>query len=152
MSKTGTRLDPSQPDILDSPLFAYGTLQIDSVLHTLLGRVPSKSAAQLVGWRAVRLPERPYPGLVPQSNHIAAGHLLTGLSPAEWALLDRFEDPDYDLLQVEVDGQTASAYAWRKNFLDLDWNLERFVEDELPAYVERCATWLARDRAAAATT
>lgn len=152
MNKSRTRLDLSRSDIVDSPLFAYATLQIDTVLRTLLGRVPAKTAAQLVGWRAVQLPERPYPGLVPMCDHAAGGHLLTDLSPAEWALLDRFEDPDYDLLQVEVDGHLASVYAWSKSHLDLDWSLAGFAADELPSYVERCNSWLARDRAATAAT
>ncbi|MGK8559382.1 gamma-glutamylcyclotransferase family protein [Nocardia gipuzkoensis] len=128
-------------------LFAYGTLQIDAVLATLIGRIPPTTPAQLPGWRVVRLQGRPYPGLVRDDAHTAVGLLLTDLTPDEWRLLDRFEDPDYELEQVTVQtGAGAWVYAWPKEFEDLEWNLRAFEAEELPRYVTRCAAWLERDR------
>lgn len=141
-----TRLSRVCDEVIAAPLFAYGTLQIDEVLATLLGRIPMKTTARLHDWRAVRLTGRPYPGLV-QATGYADGHLLTGLSPDEWILLDRFEDPGYEIRPVEVGCTTAWAYVWSGDHLDTEWDLIEFRRNELTAYLQRCAAWLAKDGA-----
>src|ERR1700759_5499341 len=76
-------------------LFAYGTLTFGPVVEALLGRRPLVTPAVAPGWRAARLPGRPYPGLVPAAGGQAAGGALLGLTAAEWARPDRWEgDPD----------------------------------------------------------
>lgn len=155
MPSDATRLHPERFDILGpdgvsstetSPLFAYGTLQLDEVLTTLIGRVPSTTPAQLAGWKATRLPDRMYPGLVPGTNgdHVA-GLIVTGLTPAEWILLDQFEDIDYELRKVTLNNDTeAWAYAWTSEIEDRPWSLSDFVATDLSAYLPRCAAWLKR--------
>jgi gamma-glutamylcyclotransferase (GGCT)/AIG2-like uncharacterized protein YtfP len=49
----------------DGKLFVYGTLLLDDVISTLIGRIPYYHYATVSGWRVVRLPQRIYPGLVP---------------------------------------------------------------------------------------
>jgi gamma-glutamylcyclotransferase (GGCT)/AIG2-like uncharacterized protein YtfP len=155
MTSSATRVHVERFDILGpeglsssttSPLFAYGTLQLDDVLQTLIGRVPASTPAQLTNWRAVRLPGRPYPGLVHSSGHTVSGLVFDDLTPDEWLLLDRFEDTDYDLQQIPLDaGGAAWAYVWQKEAEDADWLLDTFTAAELPAYIRRCAAWLERD-------
>ncbi|MBF6444589.1 gamma-glutamylcyclotransferase family protein [Nocardia farcinica] len=131
------------------PLFAYGTLQLEPVLRVLIGRIPQKLPAEAVGWRVVRLPGKPYPGLVRDAGRTAVGQLITGLTPQEWMLLDRFEDGIYRLDQVTtVDGRQAWAYVWPDAGEDADWTLASFSDgsDQLREYVERCTRWLERDR------
>ncbi|WP_196814713.1 gamma-glutamylcyclotransferase family protein [Nocardia sp. BMG111209] len=128
------------------PLFAYGTLQAGEVLHTLIGRIPETTPGVANGWRIARLPDRVYPGLVPSAGHTAAGRVITGLTPQEWLLLDRFEDEDYDLeLLTLAGGFNAWAYVWKRAVEPTDWDLDEFSSSDLPAYVDRCAAWLVRD-------
>ncbi|ONH29899.1 gamma-glutamylcyclotransferase family protein [Pseudofrankia asymbiotica] len=84
-------------------LFAYGTLMFGDIVEALLGRRPAFTAAAVAGWRAARLPGRVYPGLVPAAGRRASGLLLSGLSAAEWALLDAFEGDAYVLCLVEAE-------------------------------------------------
>ncbi|MBF6471654.1 gamma-glutamylcyclotransferase [Nocardia abscessus] len=146
-----TRFDILGPAGLNStettPLFAYGTLQLDPVLDALIGRVPKSAEDKLSGWRVARLPHRVYPGLVPDPAKSAYGRVLSGITPVEWMLLDRFEDDDYDLVPVTLDsGLHAMVYAWKKPVDQLDWIADEFAASELPAYVQRCTAWLERDR------
>ncbi|WP_280243532.1 gamma-glutamylcyclotransferase family protein [Nocardia abscessus] len=145
------RLDILGPQGLAStrtmPLFAYGTLQIPEVLSALLGRVPDSAPSKLTGWRAAPLPERLYPGLVQSDGNVAQGRTITGVTPEEWLLLDRFEDDVYELLRVTLDdGRDAWIYAWPGATMSGDWLLDEFVSAHLDAYVTRCTAWLARDR------
>ncbi|MFI0450705.1 gamma-glutamylcyclotransferase family protein [Actinomadura sp. 6N118] len=127
-------------------LFVYGSLQFPEVLFALIDRVPQHEPASAEGWRVVTLPERVYPGLIP-GDATATGHLLTGLSPAEWRTLDAFEDPVYELKRIDlVDGRHAWSYACNPEAevgTD-DWSAEDFEAKHLPAYVIRCAAWRRR--------
>src|SRR3954470_18740888 len=81
-------------------LFAYGTLTFGAVVEALLGRRPPVAPAVVPGWRAARRPGRPYPGLVPAPGGQAAGLLLFGLTPPEWAVLDSWEGDPYLVRRV----------------------------------------------------
>ena len=129
----------------DPPLFVYGTLTVDEVLMALLGRMPASRPEAAAGWRAAALRDLPYPGLVP-ADGVVRGRLLTDLTPAERALLDAFEGPWYERQPLALaDGTAAIAYAWidAPTALEEDWDGARFRRDELPAYLQRCAAWLA---------
>jgi hypothetical protein len=129
-------------------LFAYGTLTFAPVVEALLGRRPPSAAAVVPGWRAARLPGRPYPGLVPASDGRAAGLLLSGLTPAEWALLDSWEGDPYLVRRVrttasEADGPAsgpfAFTYTWRAvdEAAPDDWDRARFADEWLDRYTTR---------------
>ncbi len=154
MSSTVSRVHEGRSDIFgpdgrpSMPLFAYGTLQASQVMQVLIGRVPDHRPAELEGWTAARLPDRVYPGLVRRAGQRTTGQLVTGLTPAEWMLLDRFEGPDYDLELLRLaDGTEAWAYAWQRDTEPAVWDLDEFLRSNLSDYVVRCSAWLTRDRA-----
>ncbi|MQY25247.1 gamma-glutamylcyclotransferase family protein [Nocardia aurantia] len=134
-------------------LFAYGTLQFAPVLAALLGRAPRLRLGVARDWRVAALPGRRYPGLVPAAGRIAAGFVLGGLTRAEWEILDRFEDAEYDLRPIRVvlapDGDEADpgetrailSYVWTAEVTAADWLPETFAREELTAYVDRCERW-----------
>lgn len=127
------------------PLFVYGTLTVDEVLRTLIGRVPERRPGSVAGWRAAALPGHPFPGLVPAEG-TARGFVVTDLTDTERALFDAFEGPVYEPRRLQLtDGTTAAAYVWIDELLVLaaDWDVERFRREDLAAYLERCARWLA---------
>jgi gamma-glutamylcyclotransferase (GGCT)/AIG2-like uncharacterized protein YtfP len=127
------------------PLFVYGSLVVADVLEAVLGRVPEHRPARVTGWRAAALRARPFPGLVPADGAVR-GLLLTDLSATERDVLDAFEGPMYERRELTLDdGATAVAYVCVDELLVLpgDWDVERFRRDDLPAYLERCARWLA---------
>ncbi|MBL7496093.1 gamma-glutamylcyclotransferase [Frankia sp. CNm7] len=84
-------------------LFAYGTLMFEAVVEGLVGRRLPTAPAVAAGWRAARLPGRVYPGLVPAAGGRALGLVLSGLTPAEWSVLDAFEGDSYLLRTVAVE-------------------------------------------------
>ncbi|QIS13798.1 gamma-glutamylcyclotransferase family protein [Nocardia arthritidis] len=122
-------------------LFAYGTLQFPQVLIHLLERCPALEPVAVSGWRAAALPGRVYPGLVPATDSVTPGVLLTGLTAAEWRILDAFEDDEYDLRTVEVHpgGRTAMTYVWTAPVSEQTWYSEEFAAAHLAAFVTRCA-------------
>ncbi|MFC0040444.1 gamma-glutamylcyclotransferase family protein [Actinomadura rayongensis] len=152
MPRSAPRPGPSRsgrPDGLSAEpeaLFVYGTLQFPDVLKALIGRVPGLEPAALAGWRAAALPGRIYPGLVSAAGTVH-GVLLSGLTLAEWRILDAFEGPEYDRRPVLLlDGRSAWVYVYslEAEVGDDDWSSAAFVARHLPAYVERCADWRTR--------
>ena len=144
-------------------LFAYGTLTLDPVISALLDRVPPSRSARAPGWRAAGLPGLPYPGLVPQrtetlsagggSGSGAPGRLYLDLSPRDWAILDAFENPEYEIGLVALEhGDKALAYLWpdvaesdggQGKALGTTWTIDWAVEDKagMALYLERCVAW-----------
>lgn len=126
-------------------LFVYGTLLFPDVVRTLIGRVPDRTAGSVAGWRAAALPGRVYPGLVPAAAAtVAAGRLLTGLTPAEWHIIDAFENGGYDLTDLTLtDGRRGWAYTWAEDVTPLpdDWSAADFAARHLAGFVAHCAAW-----------
>jgi hypothetical protein len=133
-------------------LFTYGTLAFPQILEIVLGRLPVSSVARLPGWRVAALAGRPFPTLVPAAS-TAPGLLLHGLTAADWDVIDAYEGPAYDVVEVRLDdGRPALTYvsdpervvdrtSWTA--LPHDWDPDRFAEEVLASYVERCAAWRA---------
>jgi hypothetical protein len=131
----------------------YGTLRFPEVLLALLGRVPGLTEGTVAGWRVAALAGRSYPGLVRAPGASATGVLVTGLTPAEWQLIDRYEDEDYGLEQLTLtDKRGALTYVWRDESAAAarDWSAPDFAEQHLPEFVVRCQAW--RDRYDAGVT
>ncbi|MEV4238909.1 MULTISPECIES: gamma-glutamylcyclotransferase family protein [unclassified Nocardia] len=123
-------------------LFVYGTLQFPEVLGELIGRCPELVAAELTGWRVAALPGRVYPGLVPAAGGVARGVVLSGLDAGEWAVLDAFEDDEYELRRVQPGPATSAwTYVWTSVVAQDNWYAERFAAEHLGAFVARCAEW-----------
>lgn len=132
-------------------LFVYGSLRFPAVLRALLDREPAMSAAHVAGWRAVRLPDRPYPALVPSPDvhDQAEGLLLEGIEPEEWRILDDFEDDVYDLVALKLlDGRTGWAFVCRGQEVATEarWDFDAFARHELATYVDRCRAWRSEHR------
>lgn len=126
-------------------LFVYGTLALDDVIRALIDRVPAHVETSAPGWRAARLPELPYPGLVAEESTEAPGRVYTDLSDAEWSVLDAFEDPTYVVAPLVVSHQrTALAYVWPNDSLPSTWTTASLDRDGLDAYLQRCRAWRAR--------
>jgi gamma-glutamylcyclotransferase (GGCT)/AIG2-like uncharacterized protein YtfP len=126
-----------------SNLFVYGTLLFDDVISALIDRIPTYLNATAPGWRVVRLPERRYPGLVPDQCE-ANGKVFIDLTNAEWAILDAFEDPAYTLTAVRILPSLetdALAYVWRGEHVNQSWSTAEFGRDELIDYLDRCINW-----------
>jgi gamma-glutamylcyclotransferase (GGCT)/AIG2-like uncharacterized protein YtfP len=129
-------------------LFVYGTLLLDDVISTLIGRTPHYHHARAVGWQVVCLPNRVYPGLVPGPGE-AVGKVFTDLTDTEWTTLDAFEDPAYKLAPVRVllapeTEINALSYIWRSEHIDRPWSAADFRRDELIDYLDRCRSWRRR--------
>lgn len=120
-------------------LFAYGTLQFPEVLMRLIGRCPDLAPARVPDWRVAALPGRVYPGLVPAPGARAVGKLVTGLSEREWAVLDAFEDDEYELLPVEPEGVSGIVltYVWTAEVDEHDWRAEEFDAELLADFLAR---------------
>ncbi len=133
---------PGRPSAATNDLFVYGTLVLDQVISTLIDRVPAHEPVTAQGWRVARLPDRSYPGLVPDDGQ-ASGRLYTDLTDSEWATLDAFEDPAYTLTTIEVlpDQRPALAYIWPAEPLPSVWTLDNFSATDLTRYLERCGAW-----------
>ncbi|MEV0292711.1 gamma-glutamylcyclotransferase family protein [Nocardia sp. NPDC050710] len=122
-------------------LFVYGTLQFPEVLVELIGRCPASVPAQVPGWRVAALPGRIYPGLVPDPDTVARGVVLSGLDAGEWAVLDGFEDDEYDLRLIHPGGERAWTYVWTAEVTSHDWHPSEFAATHLPAFAARCGRW-----------
>ena len=123
----------------DAPLFVYGTLCFEEVLRALLGRAPRGEPASVAGWRAAALAGRPYPGLVPARGGVARGRVLSGLTPGEFAVLDRFEGAEYEMRVLALGaGRVARTYVWRGgDVLPGDWSPDAYASRVLAAYGRR---------------
>ncbi|MGW4768213.1 gamma-glutamylcyclotransferase family protein [Nocardia sp. NPDC004278] len=122
-------------------LFVYGTLRFPEVLVELIGRCPDLVAAELAGWRVATLPGRVYPGLVPAAGGVARGVVLSGLDAGEWAVLDAFEDDEYELRRVALGADAVWTYVWTSIVAQEDWYADRFATEQLASFVRHCAEW-----------
>jgi gamma-glutamylcyclotransferase (GGCT)/AIG2-like uncharacterized protein YtfP len=131
-----------------APIFVYGSLLFPDVLRVLIDRDPHRTPTTITGWRVIALPERVYPGLVPDEAATANGHLFDDLTTAESETLDAFEADLYTLTRVHLDhGQHAWTYACTKPAEVVPaapWSPDEFARNHLPAYLERCAAWRRR--------
>lgn len=129
-----------------APLFAYGTLRVPEVLHCLLGRIPAMVPATARGWRITGLPGLVYPALVAATDGEVSGILITGLTTADWLVIDGYEDDLYDLALVALtDGTQSWAYtSWTQPTPNEDrtpWSLDDFLDRHLADYLAQCAAW-----------
>jgi gamma-glutamylcyclotransferase (GGCT)/AIG2-like uncharacterized protein YtfP len=83
-------------------IFVYGTLMYESVLRTLLGKVPPARAAALDGWCRLKIQGKSYPALV-QGGLVSCQSvrgLLLEVTSAEITILDEYEGSEYVKAQV----------------------------------------------------
>jgi gamma-glutamylcyclotransferase (GGCT)/AIG2-like uncharacterized protein YtfP len=127
-----------------APLFVYGSLLFSDVMKVLIDRDPQRTPALVRGWRIVAIPGRVYPGLVPDGDSAATGHLVADLTQPEWRILDAFESDFYDLVSVTTQtGVDAWAYALPDigRGLSQTWDSAAFERDSLQRYLVACGQW-----------
>ena len=129
----------------DTHLLAYGTLFFPEVIEALLGRVPASSPCRAHDCRRYAILDRVYPQLALARGHTLDDHvcLYSTLSAADWRVLDRFEDPRYDLVEVLTDRGPAMAYASRADRMRRagPWDPSAFEAEHLADYLTMCRTW-----------
>lgn len=130
----------------ERPLFVYGTLLFGEVLEVVVGRDIRGTPATLRGFARYAIRGREYPAVVREDGASVEGAVLAGLSAAERALLDEYEDDDYERIAVHVavEGNTAAcvdadvyAFPERTDELVGRWSPESFREEHLAAFVGR---------------
>lgn len=100
------------------------------------------------GWRAVRLPNRFYPGLVRDEDAHTRGRLYHGLSHNEWSVLDAFEDSAYALTNIRISPERqALTYVWHEGHLNDAWSIDNLIAKDYQAYIDQCVAWRRRYRA-----
>mmetsp|Transcript_74248 Transcript_74248/g.193344 ORF Transcript_74248/g.193344 Transcript_74248/m.193344 type:complete len:302 (-) Transcript_74248:224-1129(-) len=157
-----------------TPVFVYGSLLWQPVLQTLIGRIPRAKPVLLTGYERSRVKGARFPAIMEVSNGAAPaairGVLLEDLNTWEAAVLDAFEDDEYEkrLISAHVvpslqedafswaqqgfcDGDlqnglqqtSALAYVWTvKTMLDILWQPSRdFVPHEYE-YLVMCDTFV----------
>lgn len=123
-------------------LFVYGTLRDPELRERLLSRAVPSSPATLPGYRAARLRNRVYPGLLPAPDATAVGALID-VDDRELLVLDRFEGEQYRRIGVRVQagGEELVAAAWRLRdefgsfALAEDWSYEAYLADDAHGFV-----------------
>ena len=100
------------------PLFVYGTLLDPSVRARVLGVKQEVTArpARLAGYRRLVIPGFEYPVIAAgEPSDSVEGQLLDGLSHADYAVLDEYEDVAeglYARVRVTVDTEVGPKAAW----------------------------------------
>jgi hypothetical protein len=124
-------------------LYAYGTLQVPSIIAQIVGRELVGSPARLSGYVRYRVAERPYPAIVEAAAGEVDGMIYRGLDALEIERLDRYEGDMYERRELPVqvgDGWiSAATYVLRPEFAhrlsEEPWDLERFMRDHLASYL-----------------
>jgi gamma-glutamylcyclotransferase (GGCT)/AIG2-like uncharacterized protein YtfP len=133
--------------------FFYGTLREPLVLAAVLGRKIRHTAlrqADLAGYRALRVPGRDYPGLVPQKGAWVEGVVVSGLQAKDRCRLRRFEGRAYRLrsaLVTAASGRSCRALVFFPapglRLSRHDWRFEAWPPRARLAYAARAKRWLA---------
>lgn len=132
-----------------SGVFAYGTLEIEPVMHTVTRKRFAARAARLEGYARYLMVGRHYPGIVARRGHTTTGTLYLDVDQATLWRLDRFEGHNYrrrPVTVVTVDGERLRAWTYvilqhRKRLLGPQpWDRERFVREHLGAFMATLRT------------
>lgn len=83
-------------------LFCYGTLEFENVIKRIIGRVPSRVSAQLIGFERKHLVGVPYPAIVRRKDGQVTGSLYRTINKRELRLLDGYEGAMYIRRRVVV--------------------------------------------------
>lgn len=127
-------------------LFVYGSLQHPLVWQRLLGKVCSNQRAVLQGWKAVKVKNEDYPGLIQANNGKVLGIIKTGLSAADFEILDNFEGEQYQRIQLVVtnaqgQAQQTYVYVFKECYLahlsSETWSYQEFSQQSLPWFLNQ---------------
>lgn len=131
---------PDHPD-----LFAYGTLMAPQIIGRIIGRLPESAPAHALGFQRFRVKDRSFPGIVRTDNpeDRVDGLLYLDISPAEWMLLNAYEDDFYALEDITI--HTGALTPIARTYLvppgsshvlsDQSWDYGLFLKNDLPNYL-----------------
>lgn len=121
-------------------LFVYGTLMWPAIVTAVIGRRMVSTPATLRGYARRRVKGECYPGLVSSAADSVEGVLLKGFTELDFELLDGFEGPEYDRIEVLIEGEAAQLYVVADSFrhiLDTDtWSPDDLQPGDLMAFCE----------------
>ncbi len=127
-------------------LFVYGSLQHPLVWQRLIDRDCREQQAVLTGWKAVKVKHQDYPGLAQADNGKVFGILKSGLSAADFEILDKFEGEQYRRIQLAVTDadrlvQQAYVYIFKEDYLpqlsSQIWSYQKFRQQCLPGFLKQ---------------
>lgn len=128
-------------------LFVYGSLMLEPVLETLLGRIPENIPGKATNWQRLAWPKKPYPILIQKKGHETGGKLLTNLTEKEIETLDHFEHPLYNKTQITIttnknETLQTTAYTIKNHTAEqigarTPWNINILLEN-LDTYLQNC--------------
>ena len=114
---------------------------VPEVLHKVVGKDFSSSAAILRGWKRCQVQGESYPAIIPVVEQAVSGVLWFGLSEKEFLLLDAFEGKEYrrvSVLVTDTEGASldAQTYAWEKlgGLIDEPWDFEWFKAEGIKRF------------------
>ena len=128
-------------------VFAYGTLQVPSIMAAVTGIQPRFEEAILPGYACYRMKHRVYPGAIPCNDGYISGRLYLDINDVMLKYLDAFEDVLYErqLLEVMTSRNTrvnALVYVVVEEYRQLlkseSWDIEEFKLKHLAHYLESC--------------
>ncbi len=126
-------------------LFAYGTLMWPEVLESVAGRRMAGTRVVLEGYTRLRVKGQHYPVVVPSDGDSVEGTLYTGLTPAEFQCLDRFEGVEYERIEIDFAGTAAFVYVlsddWKSIAASEPWNPEDLRPEHLAAFCSEYKGW-----------
>lgn len=127
-------------------LFVYGSLQHPLVWQRLIGKNCDEQPAVLKGWKAVKVKNNDYPGLMQLNNEEVSGLIKTGLSKADFEILDAFEGEQYQRVQLVVtdekeQSQQVYVYIFKDDYLPQltseAWSYQEFSEQCLQRFLNQ---------------
>lgn len=131
---------------MNQPLFAYGTLQVPSIMQQVLGSQLDVVAdtAHLHGYRCTLVQKQQYPGIQPEPSGTVTGQLLAAPTAEQLQLLDQYEGELYQrrLITVSTALQQSEQSAWcyliKPEYCSLlseqPWSLQHFIQHQLANY------------------
>ncbi len=134
-----------------SALFLYGSLMVPEVWEIVVGRATPMRPARLEDHVRRALHGAVYPGLVPRQGEHTDGCLVAGVDKRELARLDTFEGDLYQRTPCVAlcGGEREQAFVYvvrpahRGLLAPRPWELDAFVANELPAYLDGCRLFAA---------
>ena len=114
------------------------------VVGVVLGTIPVKETAILVGYQRFSMKRRAYPGLKKNSRKKVQGVLYKNLTPSQMRIIDCYEGDEYERIAVRVGCGTSRHYrAWvyvvkynQQHLLSPHaWDVEDFARSKLTAYL-----------------
>ena len=127
-------------------IFVYGTLLVPAVMEAVTGKNFTFEPATLPGYARSRIRGQIFPGITRDENQDVKGINYVDVDEKSLRRLDAFESDVYSRERVTVlleDDRRVHAFTYiitteHEGLLTgQDWDLERFKQDHLHAYLKR---------------